>query len=190
MLLLGQGVGRRIGTLVARRPNRAEQAAISLLEALDVREPPVPVEKIAKGLGVTLRYEPLEGGLSGMLFRDQTGRQVIGVNELHADVRKRFTIAHELGHLRLHSDSFYIDGLVRRDQESSLGFEPQEIEANSFAAELLMPRTLLLHELSKRVPQGGVAEPRTLVRQLAVDFAVSEQAMAFRLVNLGVATSL
>lgn len=174
---------------MARRPSRAEQTAIDLLEELDIRELPIPVDTIAEELGVSLRLEPLEGGLSGVLFRDHGGGQVIGVNSLHAPVRQRFTIAHELGHLRLHEDALYVDGLVRRDDKSSLALDPQEIEANAFAAELLMPRKLVLRELAHRVPEGTVADPTRLLRQLARAFAVSEQAMEFRLVNLGVSTS-
>jgi Zn-dependent peptidase ImmA (M78 family) len=174
---------------VARRPNRAEQAAIDFLDQFAIDELPIPVDKIAEDLGVSLRYEPLESGLSGVLFRDQQGRQVIGVNSLHAPVRQRFTIAHELAHLRLHEDALYVDGLVRRDDKSSLALDPQEIEANSFAAELLMPRKLVLRELANRVPEGAVADPAKLLKRLAREFGVSEQAMEFRLVNLGVATS-
>lgn len=174
---------------MARRPNRAEQAAIDLLEELGIDELPVPVEDIAHDSGASLRFEPLEGGLSGVLFRDAAGRKVIGVNALHSEVRQRFTIAHELGHLRLHEDMLYVDGLVRRDGKSSLALDPQEIEANAFAAEILMPRKLVLREVGERVPQGGVVDPTTLIRQLAREFRVSEQAMEFRLVNLGVTTS-
>ena len=52
-----------------------------------------------------------------------------------------------------------------------------------------MPRQLVLREVGDRVPQGGVVDPTTLIRQLAREFRVSEQAMEFRLVNLGVTTS-
>jgi Zn-dependent peptidase ImmA (M78 family) len=174
---------------VARRPNRAEQAAIDLLERLGVDDLPVPVEEIARSLDVDLQFEPLEGGLSGVLFRGEGNRRVLGVNASHAPVRQRFTIAHELAHLQLHEDSLFVDGLVRRDNKSSLALDPQEIEANAFAAELLMPRRLLLREIAEKVPQGSTAEPRKLIRHLARIFEVSEQAMEFRLVNLGVATS-
>lgn len=174
---------------MARRPNRAEQAATALLDEVEMQELPIPVDDIARKLGVTLRYEPLEGGMSGVLFREEGGNPVIGVNELHAETRQRFTIAHELGHLQLHEDVLYVDGLVRRDHKSSLALDPQEIEANAFAAELLMPRSLILRELKRRVPEGKVVDPAKLVRALAADFDVSEQAMEFRLVNLGIATS-
>lgn len=174
---------------MARRPNRAERSAIDLLDQLGIDDLPIPVDEIAESLDVTLRYEPLDGGLSGALYRDEAGRRVIGVNSLHVPARRRFTIAHELGHLRLHEDALFVDGLVRRDDKSSLALDPQEIEANSFAAELLMPRNLVIKELTDRVPEGTVADPSKLIRRLARDFEVSEQAMEFRLANLGLATS-
>jgi Zn-dependent peptidase ImmA (M78 family) len=173
-----------------RRPSKAEQAAISLLEARGRQdEAPVPVERIARELGAELRYEPLESGPSGLLYRADDGHVIIGVNAAHPDVRQRFTIAHEIAHLTLHSDALFVDGLVRRDPVSSVGLDPREIEANAFAAELLMPRASLLREIQSRVPAGGAASPDKLTRQLAKVFRVSEQAMEYRLVNLGIRTS-
>src|SRR6266851_1759525 len=107
--------------------------------------PPIPVEKIARLLGADVRYEPFEGELSGMLFREK-GRSVVGVNALHSRTRQRFTIAHELGHLLLHSDNdLFVDKhyRVRRDRRSSEASDYAEIQANAFAAELLMPTALL-----------------------------------------------
>src|SRR3712207_1539961 len=88
-------------TLMARRLSRAEQAALALLDECGIDEPPVPVEAIAASLDVDVQIEPLDGGLSGVLYRSPNGRRILGVNGLHANVRQRFTIAHELGHLRL-----------------------------------------------------------------------------------------
>src|SRR3712207_1001226 len=80
---------------------RTTEAAVELLEEARVYKPPVPVERLARLRGVQVRYEPLEGDLSGMLFREGN-RAIIGVNALHPKARQRFTIAHELGHLELH----------------------------------------------------------------------------------------
>lgn len=173
---------------MARRPNRAEQAALELVERFDINEAPVPVEEIATALGADVQIEPLEGGLSGVLYRDGD-RTVLGVNGWHAEVRQRFTIAHELGHLQLHQDALFVDGLLHRDTMSSRAVNTHEIEANAFAAELLMPRHLLLAELHDRMPKSGVADPSRLTKQLAVTFDVSEQAMEIRLANLGLTTS-
>ena len=56
---------------------------------------------------------------------------VLGVNDWHADVRQRFTVAHELGHLKLHHDELFVDGVLKRDDQSSLAIRPHEIEANA-----------------------------------------------------------
>jgi Zn-dependent peptidase ImmA (M78 family) len=173
---------------VARRPNRAEQAALELLERFGVKEAPVPVEEIATALGADVQIEPLEGGLSGVLYREG-GRTVLGVNGWHAEVRQRFTIAHELGHLQLHQDALFVDGLLHRDSTSSRAVNTHEIEANAFAAELLMPRHILFEELRQRLPESGATDPNKLTRHLAEKFEVSEQAMEFRLANLGLTTS-
>ncbi len=64
-----------------------------------------------------------------------------------------------------------------------------EIEANAFAAELLMPRHLLFRELEAMLPSDRASDPKRLARKLAGRFDVSEQAMQYRLVNLGLTTS-
>ncbi len=68
----------------------------------------------------------------------------IGYNSAHARVRQRFTIAHELAHYVLHARrsgkaQLFIDNQVtyRRDDQSSAGVNPEEIEANQLGAALL-----------------------------------------------------
>lgn len=175
---------------MARRPNRAEQAAIDLLDDNRIAGPPVNVEELAKKLGVDVRYEPFEGGLSGALYRAADGHAVLGVNDWHVDVRKRFTIAHELGHWLLHPDELFVDGILKRDGDSSLAIRSHEIEANAFAAELLMPRKLVLEEINEILARNATPDARRLVKQLASTFEVSEQAMQFKLMNLGLTVSV
>src|SRR5438034_11370139 len=99
-----------------------ERAAQKVLDELRINEAPIPIDEIAGKLGATLSYEPFEGkgDLSGMLVRDKT-RTVIGINSAHPLVRQRFSIAHEIGHLRLHQGAIFIDQTVRfnRDEKSS-----------------------------------------------------------------------
>jgi Zn-dependent peptidase ImmA (M78 family) len=175
---------------MARRPNRAEQAAIDLLDTYGIDAPPVDVEAIARRLDVDVRYEPFDGGLSGALYRDNIGHAVLGVNNWHAEVRQRFTIAHELGHLQLHHDELFVDGVLKRDDQSSLAIRSHEIEANAFAAELLMPRKLILAEINELFVANPTPDATRLTEHLAGLFDVSEQAMQFRLVNLGLAVSV
>jgi Zn-dependent peptidase ImmA (M78 family) len=106
---------------------------------------------------------------------------VIGVNASHPSARRRFTIAHELGHvLLLAHDDLHVDGkLMLRDATSSQGNDRREIEANAFAAELLMPVEMLRHEI---VLRGGIdLDDDRDVGGLARIFGVSVQALLIRL---------
>ncbi len=147
---------------------------------------PVDVGRIAEHLGAQVVEERLDRDLSGLLYRD--GDQVvIGVNNGHAARRRRFTVAHEIGHLVLHKGRPLVLDHVRvnfRNATSSTATDHEEIQANAFAAELLMPAAQVLAS-AKAALEGGRASDAALVRDLADGFEVSEQAMEYRLVNLG-----
>jgi Zn-dependent peptidase ImmA (M78 family) len=164
------------------------EAARKLLAELKIKDIPVPVERIAEKLGAKLSFEPFEGELSGMLFR-KGDRIVIGVNSSHAHTRQRFTIAHELAHLQLHEGELYVDeGRINlRDEDSSLAIKPEEIEANAFAAELLMPEDFICNQFSTFVKRHRDS-PEDLIVRLAKMFDVSSKAMEYRLSNLGLLT--
>ena len=168
--------------------NAIREKACSLLKKYKIRIAPVPVEELAQKLGADLRYVPYddddEGEFSGMLFRDET-QIIIGVNSLHHPNRQRFTIAHELGHLLLHrGKEVHIDRIYRvnlRNAVSSQATNHEEIEANRFAAELLMPHEFLMKDV-----EGGYIdiEEEDEITELAQKYKVSIQAMTFRLTNL------
>lgn len=102
-------------------------------------------------------------GLSGVLIKSE-GRAVIGANSAHAVTRQRFTIAHEIGrHVLEHKGELFIDQTVRdrtvtigrRDGRSSQGIDFQEIEANAFGAEILMPEDLVFAAVQKQLKSSG-----------------------------------
>jgi Zn-dependent peptidase ImmA (M78 family) len=173
-----------------RRAKTAEtlraQAATLLCEA-GAYSVPVPVSKIADHLGAQLRFMPYEGELAGMIARNEENT-VIGVNSLHPRARQRFTIAHEIGHLLLHDFDVHIDtgfsvkvAVKNRDELSSQAVDPDEIEANRFAAELLMPADLLISDLRNLDID---VEDDDEIADLADRYQVSRQAMTFRITNL------
>ena len=167
----------------ARRSEEIRQIAEELLETVGISEPPVPVVAIVEFLGATVRYSPFQGELAGMLIRDKDNeRIVVGVNSLHHGNRQRFTIAHECGHLRLHDGNrTYIDRsfrINRRDGVSSLATDPEEIEANRFAAELLMPYDMIMADLIECEPD---IEDESELWNLADKYAVSLQALTLRI---------
>jgi Zn-dependent peptidase ImmA (M78 family) len=167
-----------------KRPNYdlARSAATKLLREHKVTTYPVPVERIAKQMGARVEYAPLDGDLSGFAhIRD--GIAIVGINALHAPTRQRFTLAHELAHVILHRSELeaavHVDrGSLRRDALASEGTDSTEIEANTFAAELLMPKPFLESALNGRTVD---LEDDEAVTTLAKRFKVSEAAMRHRL---------
>ncbi len=177
-----------------------ESRVEKLLREHGITGPPVPVEKLARNLGATIRKEPYDGDLSGALYR-KSGLCVIGINKNDNYLRQRFTVAHEVGHLLLHDKPVFIDrhytgelpiGVdeeqarkYQRDSMSSQAVDPMEIEANRFAASLLMPDRFVeedLREMNIAVPIRSLEA----IKPLANRYKVSLEAMIFRLVNLGV----
>jgi Zn-dependent peptidase ImmA (M78 family) len=157
--------------------------AADILKKYRIKKPPIPVEKIAETLGARVRYSPYDGELAGMLVRGN-GQTVIGVNSLHHMNRQRFTIAHECGHLLFHKGEVHIDRAFRvnrRDEVSSLAVDPDEIEANRFAAELLMPFDMITADLLER---GIDAENEQELKELARKYQVSVQAITHRITNI------
>ncbi len=73
----------------------------------------------------------------GVSFITDNGYKVIVVNKSMSNDRKRFTLAHELGHLIMHSSEEFLFP-DHRDKED---------EANRFASEFLMPSTVIANSL-------------------------------------------
>jgi Zn-dependent peptidase ImmA (M78 family) len=173
---------------------KIEQEAQDILERFSITSPPIDVKKIAERLGyrVVLKFFD-EEDLSGTVMRDARGVVTLGINTLHAPVRQRFSIAHEIGHAWLHlasgrQESFFVDppaGVFFRDSKASHGEDQKEIEANQFAAALLMPNQLVDGSLAALAGSPKRLTIDTAVSQLATRFNVSTQAMRFRLVTLG-----
>jgi Zn-dependent peptidase ImmA (M78 family) len=168
-----------------KNPSKAEKRAVELVEEFDISQPPVPVEAIARRLDARLTYEAFEGDVSGMLYREDD-HAIIGVNSRNAPTRQRFTIAHEIGHLILHrGQPVFVDRFVLVNWRAG-GSGREEREANAFAAELLMPRTLIETEIDRALSRRGSITPNQLVAELSRRFQVSAEAMSYRLSNLGV----
>lgn len=169
----------------------AEKRAQDLLERHGVEQAPVDVERLAQDEQFRVHFQALEDNVSGVLVRGKDSPGTIGVNATHHPNRQRFTIAHELGHGLLHPDQptvFVDEYMVHfRDDASKTVPDPREMEANAFAAALLMPEKLLRRDLRERVLD---AMDEVAVRSLARRYRVSQQALTIRLTNLGLMVGL
>ena len=161
------------------------QRARDLLAAQQVGSLPVPIDRLAKNMNVAIRYAPLEDELSGMAFI-KDGQRVIAVNALHHPNRQRFTLAHELAHHILHREilehGIHVDKviLLRRDMLAASGSDDIEIQANTFASELLMPENLIVPILD----QSFDFNDETRMTALARKFKVSLAALQYRIAAL------
>ena len=167
-----------------RPQRRAWNAAHQLLQESGVRSAPVPVEKIA-GKHAAIAREPLGDDISGMLIPTKDG-PVIVVNSDHSPARQRFTLAHELGHLLLHNYTTpHADRRYKvrfRNAASSEGRDVEEVEANQFAAALLMPQDLLVKKLLEiGFEYDSNEDDSEQLAAVASAFKVSQQALSIRL---------
>lgn len=156
--------------------------AADLLRQCSLMSAPVDVESVTQRLGAHIVYDDLEDDVSGFLLREK-GISTIAINRKHHPNRQRFTLAHECGHLFLHAqegDRLWLDKTLFFRDDLRTGDHFSEIQANQFAAGLLMPEELLKVSLG----ESGPVSDMDVVR-LALKFQVSERAMTVRLISLG-----
>ncbi|MFN8552534.1 MAG: ImmA/IrrE family metallo-endopeptidase [Candidatus Obscuribacterales bacterium] len=145
---------------------------------------PIDLHRIFEHYKISVRKHDLEESVSGMLVI-KGGHAVVGINESHHPNRQRFTMAHELGHFLLHAEEtkVFVDSspVFFRDATASEGISTAEIEANNFAAEILMPEKFIREQVKKH-PIDAFDD--VSVRRLASKLQVSVQALTIRLTNL------
>ncbi len=149
---------------------------VLMAKTLGLTVVPLDVDGLIRALNIRIRREAMPDETSGYLKR-MNDHWVVGVNNLHHSRRQRFTMAHELGHFVLHQKNgreFIDKVLYRNNLDSNL----EEVEANAFAAELLMPEDDFRHYLSDKSNQ---------IEDISTYFNVSALAVRIRAKNLGFA---
>lgn len=134
---------------------------------------PVDLDTIAKmiGLHVVPDETLAKDGYSGV-YEGPEGGNVIRINPFESSQRRRFTLAHEIGHHIMQHGARLRDPVAN----FSMSADPIEREANQFAAELLMPE----EAVRQLVRIDRIHDLSTLAQR----FNVSEAAMHYRLKNL------
>jgi Zn-dependent peptidase ImmA (M78 family) len=171
--------------------NLLEAKAEKLLDDAGCYTIPVDVICLTDFLKIRVEAMPLQSDISGFLGITNDNI-VIGYNKTQSHERRRFTIAHEIAHYRLHAGKdmpLFIDRdkkpeqrIMFRDATSSTGEFIKEREANAFAAALLMPKSLVEQEF-KSSSKGYIQDT---IKELSAKFQVSVQAMSIRLANLDI----
>jgi len=159
--------------------NRAQEKAVELLDEFGIEDiQDVDIRDLVYAKDIIYREAPLEN-YDGRIVYGKRGKALITVNSNLTYVpRKRFTIAHELGH--------YILGHNRKevahDNQASMEFYKsgsQETEANQFASELLMPTSVFLEYI-----EGERFSPQ-LMHDLAEEFKTSVTSVVYKYLECG-----
>lgn len=166
---------------LAVRLKRAQLQAEQFLREEGITSLPIDVMEIAEGRGIRVEGKPdTAPGVSGMLIRAGDEFGILYATHINSTGFQRFSIAHELGHYLLEG---HIDHVLPKNGEhrSEAGFtssDPFELEADHFAAGLLMPSTLFQAELRK------VNDGLDAVERLASTCMTSLTATALRYAEL------
>lgn len=131
--------------------NKGALRAIKLLEEIGMDEiTDIPMDIFVSALGATLIKEPLDR-CDGKIIRGHK-KTLIKINSnIPYEERVRFSIAHEIGHFLLH-EKLEVHNETHntltwfKDAEKQAQMGIQELEANEFASELLMPKKLFIKE--------------------------------------------
>jgi len=158
---------------------QGEELAVQVRSAMSIGDGILPVDLqdlatlLETDLAIDVALEPLPQGLDG-LSATSGGLRLALVSTYSPAPRRRWTLAHELGHL-VAADSHQL--LVDENLFGSKSHD--ETRANAFAAAFLMPHPTL------RAKWEGRPISEDLVAELLETFGVSLDALAFRLHNVG-----
>lgn len=160
------------------RTKFVREMANSVLAECGITEPPVDLKRIMEVKGyVYMEVDTFPNDVSAF-FIAKDGKNYALVNAKHHPNRRRFSLAHELGHIILRHNVADLEEVSTIDTPPEIGTDSvpkdaREKEANMFANALLMPLEMLKKEYAKGADIG----------KLANIFAVSQQAITIAVMN-------
>ena len=159
----------------------------NILTECNIYQAPIPVVEIAEKYGFVVVEKFLTNDESGYMVLCNEGidiqgkklTKIIVVNSVENPYRKRFTIAHELGHyfLEYKDKEHDLSGniVVHRDNTFNSNNREKEDDADMFAGELLMPTDILENELKKlkQIDLLFSSIPEAIARKFAVSYSAA-----------------
>jgi len=125
------------------RLKMAKQKAELFLKEEGITSLPVDPFAIAASRGIVVEAKPdTTEGVSGMLLRHGDNFGILYATYVPSEGFQRFSVAHELGHYLLdgHIDHVLPGGGIHTSHAGFVSADPYELEADHFAAGLLMPK--------------------------------------------------
>ena len=125
-----------------------------LLQKLNIIEVPIQPREIARQLGIWVWEREIEGGYDGYLMRVGNTFGIMVNSAIKSEARKNFTIAHELGHYEFERHKKPQRVCLIRESDSFYENKQEEMQANQFAVELLMPQEMFIADMNKQEEVG------------------------------------
>jgi len=168
-------------------------AAKRMSAELGISDPTkISLETVAASKNILVREAPMDGADGRILMKDNSAIITINSKISHLE-RKRFILAHELGHFEMHRATRAVfsdtDETLNAWYNSTFGNE--ELEANEFAAEYLMPTALYKKACNnvcgdKRLIRDYGIDLPTMIDKLSRLFDVSLTATLIRFAETGI----
>ncbi|MHA4213480.1 ImmA/IrrE family metallo-endopeptidase [Bacillus cereus] len=145
------------------RRQAINELAYNLHDILDLKVP-VAIERVPESLGGAIKYvDSLEEGMEAKIEKMPSGHEkkfIITLQRETCEQRRRFSIAHELGHLFIHMKYLIDQQEWEKNEEYKdsvyyrYGHGMEENEANEFAGAFLMPKDKFLEVAQENFKQG------------------------------------
>jgi len=172
---------------LAFRLKMAKQKGEALVRDLKIDSLPIDPFAIAADHDIVVEPKPdTEPGVSGMLLRHGDVFGILYATHIPNEGYQRFSVGHELGHYFLdgHIDHVLPDNGVHASHAGFMSADPYELEADNFAAGLLMPSTMVRRALGRHASGLAAVESvaglcRTSLTATAIRYAeLSQDAVA------------
>lgn len=152
---------------------KPEIYAQEIIDALSLA-PPISIEKICEYYDININNEPLKNVEAILIVSKGKKNILINESKYIYKERKRFTIAHEIGHLFIpwHDNVLGCSGIGNFNSEDNI-----ENEADLFASALLIPKDEIINDIEGRMVT------LSLIEELARKYEVSLGAMTRRILK-------
>jgi hypothetical protein len=160
----------------------ARKALEAMIPGAALATIPINVQAAAKFVGIEQIVQGDLQGVDGLLSLTSSGTYVVTLKREQSRIRKRFTLAHEIGHLVVFNSVGRRDGSIAANNLGCRTANPEDLEEERLcdlvASELLMPREAFLQQMQLE----GVCA--LSIPAIARDFDVSLHAASRRVVDL------
>ena len=159
--------------LTNERKTQIEEITTNLLNRYNYIDDMVDIANIVRQQNYNVFIDDLDNNISG--YVDHENRDVV-LNKNETPERRRFTLAHELGHIILNSNNRiqHRDNILN-NQLDIYSNDDKEVEANYFAGCILMPKNVFIREFNNI--KGNIDYK---IQKLASYFGVSKLAVSVR----------